>query len=197
MNTIKPKEAKLKHDEFNPHKAFKSFWRLPRAVAAHERLSLGAKVLYATLAGLAGSYGTSYPSRKKLSALLGGVSHKTLYNWQRELVVNGMIRVNQKGRGLPNNYYFIRNPIFDNAEEYELLGSERCLYTGPQTSEPIAVDVDTARQLYKADVQAWYEKGIAGEQVPFPKPCWIHDRKTFKLYKEEMEGKVLAYIDAM
>lgn len=197
MNTKETKRATLLDDEFNPHKAFRSFWRIPRQIAELENLSLGAKLLYSVLAGLAGEYGTSYPSRAKLQKIFGGPSPKTIYNWQRELVKAGLIRVHQKGRGLTNNYYFLRTPILNNAEEWEFEEGERCVYRGPQVKKPIVVTVDIAKQFFKEDVDSWVQKRIDGYNDQFPKPSWQYDRKGYRKFKEEWEAKIEAYFDSI
>lgn len=114
-----PKTAKLYEQEFNPRDYFKErgFWRVPREIAAlsNKLLSEGAKLLYSVLMTRAGEYGTAYPSKKKLQKDLGNPSLKTLYRWQCELVSAGLIHVHQKGRGLTNNYYFLRSPLIGNA----------------------------------------------------------------------------------
>lgn len=191
----KPKQAKLYDDEFNPHRAFKSFWRIPRQVMALEDISLGAKVLYGVLATNAGSFGTSYTLKETLQAQMGNPSLKSMYNWQRELIKKGLLRVRQKGRGLPNNYYFLRSYILGNAEEFEFEEGERCVYRGPQVSSPIILTVEIAKQFYAEDVIAWYDRKINGIDAAFPKPCWQYNRKQFKEYRNEWEAKVIAYFE--
>jgi hypothetical protein len=193
----KPKQAKLYEDEFNPHGVFNSFWRIPRPLMKLDNVSLGAKMLYGVLMVYAGSYGTAYPSRETLQEAMGKPSYKTIYNWQKELVKAGLIRVRQKGRGLPNNYYFLRTPIFGNADQYEYEEGERCIYKGPQVKTPIVLSVPVAKQFFTEDVRSWYERSIGGELIPFPKPCWLYDKVVYKKIKQEWETKLTAYFNAM
>lgn len=194
-NDKEKKKAKLYDDEFNPHRAFRSFYRIPRSIARLENISIGAKLLYGALATYAGEYGTAYSLRDTLREALGMPSHKTLYNWQKELVNAGLIRVRQKGRGLPNNYYFLRTPILGNANKYEFDEGERCIYKGPQVKEPMVLSVDIAKQFFTEDVQSWFQRRIDGYDDPFPKPCWSYDRKWYKQHKETWEAKLADYFD--
>src|SRR3989344_789338 len=110
------KMAPLREDEFYPHAYFKGqpFVRIPILIAKHNHLSLGAKMLYGVLLGLAPS-GTAWPTKGVLKDRIGGASVRTIYRWQTELEKAGLIRVKQKGRGLSNNYYFLKSHIIENA----------------------------------------------------------------------------------
>lgn len=164
---------------------------------ALDDISIGAKMLYGVLATNAGAYGTTYTLKETLQEQMGKPSLKSIYNWQRELIKKGLLRVRQKGRGLPNNYYFLRSPILGNADEFEFDEGERCVYKGPQVSTPIVLSVEIAKQFYAEDVLAWYEQKINGSEAAFPKPCWQYDRKQFKEYREAWEAKVITYFETV
>jgi hypothetical protein len=111
------KRAPLLEDEFRPQStAFTGgFWRIPRSIAAisDKKLSAGAKLLYAVLSTRASGYGACWPYKRTLQDDLGGVSLKTIYRWQRELIEAGLLRVKQKGRGISNNYYFLKSDLIN------------------------------------------------------------------------------------
>lgn len=184
------KEANLLMDEFNPRKQVRSFWMVPKVIMAHASLSLGAKMLYGVLMGLAGNYGTAYPSRKKLQQFLGNPSEKTLYRWQQELVKAGLIRVLQKGRGLSNNYYFLRSPLFGNAEEGEFEEGARYLYRNKKHGTQTIVSENDARYMFKQEVQEWFDDALAGNTYAFPKPCWPFNRTAYSQYRKQCEQKL-------
>lgn len=77
---------------------------------------MGAKMLYGVLI-LHAPGGAAYPKQKTLQKLLGGASTRTIRRWLRELEELGLIRTKQKGRGLSNNYYFLRSNIIDDTQE--------------------------------------------------------------------------------
>lgn len=191
------KQAKLKADEFNPYKAFKSFWQVPKPLVAYEGLSLGAKLLYGALVGLAGKYGTAYPTQQALQTLLGGPSLKTIYRWQQELVNKGLIRVKQKGRGLSNNYYFLRSPILENAHEGEFKSGPRFIFTDPNTGEDLTVTKEEAELIFSTIVKGWYRNCTEGMITEFPKPFWQYDRRWYAKYKKEWEQLLKDHWDQM
>jgi hypothetical protein len=55
--------------------------------------------------------GTAYPTYAYIKKHLGGVSDATLYRYIKELKNAKLIRSNQKGRGLSNNYYLLKSPL--------------------------------------------------------------------------------------
>lgn len=180
------KVAKLADDEFNPQGNIGNFCQLPRGVLKSKTLSPGAKLLYATLIGFnVSGYGTVYPKKSTIREVMGNPSLKTLYRWQSELVDVGLIRVHQKGKGLPNNYYFLRSPMVDNAAEGEFDGGGRFRYVNYRTGVQKYVNESEARKLFQEDVEDWllrdWEPADPGD---FPKPCWKFSRKKYNLYKE-------------
>lgn len=115
MQEDKPiKQARLREGEFNPYRAFKSYWSIPKSLVAVESISDGAKIMYGLLVGHARQYGTAYVKKDTLCREMGYRGLRTLLRWQDELECAGLIRVHQKGKGLPNNYYFLCSYIVGN-----------------------------------------------------------------------------------
>jgi Helix-turn-helix domain len=178
------KVARLTDDEFNPQGNISNFCQLPRGVLKSKSLSAGAKLLYATLIGFnVKGYGTVFPKKSTLREAMGYPSLKTLYRWQNELVNVGLIRVHQKGKGLPNNYYFLRSPMVDNAAEGEFEEGGRFRHINWRTGERQYVNESDGRTLFQMDVESWLEWGDSNPDT-FPKPCWKFSRKKYNLYKE-------------
>lgn len=148
------------------------------------QLSWGAKALYGVLFGMAHKYGTAYPSHDRIKKWLGQPSDSTLYRWQQELVEYRLIRVLQKGRGLSNNYYFIRSPLLENMTVSEYETNKRVVYRGPLVSESKLVSHDEAVDYYCEELRQWFDKSERPGQYPMPKPYFHCDKKSRKESKE-------------
>lgn len=189
------KKAKLLMDEFAPSEYKKPFWSLPQCIAADEQLSLGAKLLYATLFTLSQKHNTAFATKEVLQEKLGNPSKSSLFRWQRELVDAGLLRVLQKGRGQSNNYYLLRNHILGNAEEGEFEDGARYLYRNKKTGTQTIVSEEEARYIFKTEVNEWFDKAIEGEIETFPKPSWPFNRVTYSKYRDQWMQRLRDYFD--
>lgn len=180
------KPIKLLADEFIPHQNTGSFWQLPKSITESEHLSLGAKVLYAVLIGLGCKRGTAWPKKATLRRYLGNPSDKTIYRWQRELVDAQLIRVHQKGRGLSNNFYFLRHPLVENTYTGEFDGNPRYVYTNPETGERTLKTQQECWTEFMPKVTEWLEHQKI-ERTAFPKPHWRYDQKDYREVKKQYE----------
>lgn len=197
MEETKVKKAKLRADEFDPSKEKHAFWQVPQQIARIENLSMGAKLLYGVLLVRAGKYGTAYPSQATLREYLGNISAKTLYNWQRELTDINLIRVHQKGRGLPNNYYLLRTPVLHNDPNYPTEEKDFGVYTinGDGQSIKLLLPIATARSLFLGAVEEWFNQRINGNiHFPFPTPLEKVSKREYNKIKLDAEAKVAAFI---
>lgn len=182
--TIPTKVARLQDDEFNPYGKIKSFCQVPRGVMQSRDLTPGAKLLYATLLGFnVRAYGTVYPKKETIRQAMGNPNLKSLYRWQCELVDVGLIRVLKKGKGLPNNYYFLRSPLLGNAGDTEFTNGPRLKYVNPRTGEREIVSMAGARVAFQDEVNGWADWGNNDPKL-FPKPCWRHNRTKYNLYRD-------------
>jgi hypothetical protein len=178
---IMAKQARLLADEFHPGRGVGDFWKLPKSIAAEERLSLGAKMLYSVLLGQGASTGTAWPKKKTLQEQLGGASMKTIYRWQNELIDAHLIRVRQKGRGLSNNYYFLRHPIISTSNPTED-GSRLYAVKDRETGQRVLKTHQECMAEYVPALEAW-EAHQKIEKTPFPKPHWPMNRADAKEIK--------------
>jgi hypothetical protein len=171
------KTAKLLPDEYVPMTGIKSYWKMPKDVLKEETLSTGAKLLYGVLGGLAGKYGTSYPSKATLRKYLGNPSLATMYRWQQELVNAHLIRVRQKGRGLSNNYYFLKHPLIPESNPTE---SNERLYAVKDklTGERVLRTHQQCMSEFVLTLEEWVETQQT-ETTPFPKAHWPLDRGAY------------------
>lgn len=190
----KLKQATLQPDEFHPKGAFKSFWMVPKVIAANKDLSPGAKLLYGLIVVQCQLTGSAWPEHKTLRAELGGISEKTLNRWQMELVKLGLLRVNQKGRGLSNNYYLLRSVIVGNAEEGEFDSTARYLHKNIKTGEITVIEEWLVDINFRDDVHLWWTDVTNGIERAFPKPCGHYDRKKYGIVKREYAEKLANYI---
>ena len=182
--TIPTKVARLQDDEFNPYGKIKSFCQVPRGVMQATELTPGAKLLYAALLGFnVRAYGTVYPKKETIRQAMGNPNLKSLYRWQCELVDAGLIRVLKKGKGLPNNYYFLRSPLLGNASDTEFASGPRFKYVNTRTGEREMLSMAGARSAFQNEVVIWAEDG-SGDPEVFPKPCWRYNRGRYKLYRD-------------
>jgi hypothetical protein len=186
------KKAKLLMDEFSPSEYPRNFWMLPRGIAQLEGLSNDAKLLYAALFTLSMKYDTAFATKETLQEYLGNPSKSSLYRWQAELVNAGLLRVLQKGRGLSNNYYFLRHPALGNAEEGEFELGARYLYRSKQYNTQTIVSEEEARAIFKDEIREWYNDGLSGNVQPFPKPSWPFNRVQYSKYRKEWEDRLNA-----
>jgi len=178
------KRAKLFDDEFAPSEVAIPFWRIPKGVLMLGQLSWGAKALYGVLYGMAHKHGTAYPSHDRIKKWMGNPSDSTLYRWQQELVQYRLIRVLQKGRGLSNNYYFIRSPLLENMTKSEYDLNRRVVYRGPLTTESKLVTHDEAVDYYCEEIRQWFDKSERPGQYPMPRPYFICDTEWRKQSRE-------------
>lgn len=162
------KQKKLMADEFVPVTTVEQFWMLPKGIAICEHLSTGAKLLYAVLGGLAGKGGVAYPKKETLKKHMGNPSEKTLYRWQKELERMHLIRVLQKGRGLSNNYYFVRTSWIQESLLEDDDGIRRHIYVDPDTKERSLL---THYEYMSRFIEAAEEWSRTGKKMgkPFPK----------------------------
>lgn len=164
------KKASLQFDEFAPSKHKENFFSLPHGIAASETLSSGAKLLYATLYTLAQKHDTAFATKEALQKYLGNPSKSSLFRWQKELVNEGLIRVLQKGRGLSNNYYFLRHPLLGNAEVGEFEPGPRKLYRDRQHGTQTIVTEEEGLFIFEDRLREWYEASCRGEFRTLPEP---------------------------
>lgn len=191
----KQKLANLRDDEFRPlASAYPGgFWTMPRSIAAipEARLKPGPKLLYSVLCTRAAQTGTTWASTDSISDDLGGISKSTLYRWQQPLVKEHLIRVHQKGRGLPNNYYILKSPWIDEFDadliEYQRERRERDkrdaeneLFWAEQREWEARPDVIK----FTEEVAAWAANGKQGP-APLMPPASYHPR-------QEVDPEVLA-----
>lgn len=190
------KQVKLLMDEFHPN-TYRThemqFWMLPQPVAADKSLSQGAKLLYAVLFGLARNRGTAFARQDTLGSFISK-STRMVNRYQNELVNAGLIRVLQKGKGLPNNYYLLRHPMLGNAAKGEFEPGARPLYRNRQAGTQTIVTEDEGKHIYEDMLRDWYEASCRGEYVEFPKP----GIKLPSEVRKEMEAKWRQqYLDAV
>lgn len=178
------KQVKLKMDEFHPKHYKTNFWMLPKPVAADTTLSPGAKLLYATLFGLANGSGAAFATQKKLSDHLGK-STRMINRYKEELEQAGLIRVLQRGRGLSNHYYLLRHPMLGNAEEGEFEPGVRPLYRDRQYNTQTIVSKEDGLFIYEDRLREWFEASCAGVIAELPKPGF----KISKVERMRLETK--------
>jgi hypothetical protein len=183
------KTVQLLPDEFIPYGNIGSFWQIPKALAENEHLSPGAKLLYGVLVGLVSKRGTAWPKKETLQKHLGNPSVKTLYRWQRELVDAQLLRVHQKGRGLPNNYYLLRHPLLENTYTGQFDGTPRYVYTDPVTGERTLKTQKECWGEFFPVLNEWLEQQKT-ERTPMPKPHWRYDQKDYREVKKNYEDLV-------
>lgn len=182
--------ARLFDDEFSPRdEVMNNFWRVPKAIAGidNKLLSNGAKLLYGVLVGLCYKRNTAWVTKEKIQKYLGGPSKKTLYLWQRELIEARLIRVHQKGRGLPNNYYLLRSPILGNMKPGQSQVMQ--VYKDPKTGSTYLKSHKECMAEFIGEADAWLEHQKI-EQTPFPKPNWRYNRQDYKEIKQAYEGSL-------
>jgi hypothetical protein len=161
------------YDEFTPadYDVTKDrYWMLPQGVAAITELSIGAKILYASLFSLAMKYGKAFAYKKTLKGYLGNPSERTLLRWQNELINEGLLRVLQKGRGMANTYYFLRHPALGNAKVDEFKPGPRPLYRDRQHGTQTIVTEEEGLHIFEDRLREWYEVNVRGGFMELPKP---------------------------
>lgn len=179
------KKAKLQLDEFAPSELNKNFFSLPHGIAASETLSTGAKILYATLFTLGKKHDTAFATKEALQKFLGNPSKSALFRWQKELVNEGFIRVLQKGRGLSNNYYFLRHPALNNADIGEFEAGPRPLYRDRKYNTQTIVSEEEGLYIFEERLREWYEVNTNGGFMELPKPGF----KMKASQRHELESK--------
>jgi hypothetical protein len=170
--TIEPnvKKASLQYDEFAPSEHKENFFSLPHSIAGIKTLSTGAKLLYATLFTLAKKHNTAFATQETLSEYLGSPSISTIRRWQKELENEGLIRVLQKGRGLSNNYYFLRHPTLGNAKAGEFEPGPRPLYRDRQHGTQTIVTEAEGLFIFEDNLREWLKVNTNGGFMKLPKP---------------------------
>ena len=143
---------------------------LPQGVAAITELSIGAKILYASLFSLAMKYGKAFAYKKTLKGYLGNPSERTLLRWQNELINEGLLRVLQKGRGMANTYYFLRHPALGNATADEFKPGPRPLYRDRQHGTQTIVTEKEGLYIFEDRLREWCEVSVSGGFMEFPRP---------------------------
>jgi hypothetical protein len=98
-------------EPFSPRRMFVGVF-IPDALLACRDLSLGAKLLWAVLARMAGDNGHCWPSQEALSKICG-CSVREVRNRVKELVAYGLIRANRKGFAKSNRYEFLWHQVFE------------------------------------------------------------------------------------
>lgn len=108
----------------------------------------------------------------------------------------GLLRVNQKGRGLSNNYYLLRSPLIGNASEGEFEPGARYVHQDIRSGAFTIVADWLVWPMFTNDAELWLIDTIQGLTRPFPKPCGPYDRKAYSEKKRECEARLQAYYDA-
>ena len=97
-------------EPFNPRKMFVGIF-IPDALLACQDLSLGAKLLWAVLARMAGENGHCWPTQELLSKACG-CSVREIQRRLKELCAYGLIRSERQNRTKSSRYIFLWHEIF-------------------------------------------------------------------------------------
>lgn len=142
-----------------------AFAPVPRAVALDNRLSPGARALYAVLQSHARKRGSCWPGYRRLCALLGRCEN-TVRRWMRTLIAAGLVEQQRRGQRKTNVYSLVlpaipepQNMRFPVKELDDLTISNENVSSGstpalplPQEPKPLPADVvalvlDIGREL--------------------------------------------------
>jgi hypothetical protein len=118
---------------------------------------------------------------------MGNPSDSTINRWLKELKDLRLIRVLQKGRGLTNNYYFLRSPILGNMTESEFEEGPKSVYGGRLLDEATLVTGAEAFELFRIEAHEWLRKSRYVGQYSFPKWYGRKDRQLYKSVKQEFD----------
>jgi hypothetical protein len=101
-------------EPFSPKRMFVGVF-IPDALLACRDLSLGAKLLWAVLARMAGDHGHCWPNQQTLAQACG-CSAREIKRRLRELADYGLIRVVRGGQRRSNTYQFLWHQIFETGD---------------------------------------------------------------------------------
>ncbi|HID71542.1 MAG TPA: helix-turn-helix domain-containing protein [Thermoplasmata archaeon] len=182
----------------------KGFWAIPKSIAKRRDLSYRAKLVSGILWTRKNSDFQAFPSRNYIAKALG-VSTKTVDRGIRELKEKVGLKVERKGFGRNNRYYF---PDWDEPEHPEVSLSDKTdvsTQDSSRVSSPIVRDnkkdntfVEESSSPVKEIFH--YFREVVGDIKGFdPEICWGRDGRLVKLrlkkYSlEEIKGLIDWYL---
>lgn len=100
----------------NPYRMFVGSF-IPNGLLRHDKISAGAKLLWARLSQYAGDEGWCYPKQETLAEELG-CTRKTVSKYIKELMNNEFIELekptaSERRKGASTRYYFLNHPVLN------------------------------------------------------------------------------------
>jgi len=118
-------------EPFSPRRMFVGVF-IPDALLACRDLSLGAKLLWAVLARMAGDNGCCWPNQQTLAQACG-CSAREIKRRVKELTDYGLLRVSRGVQRRSNTYEFLWHELFENGDILSHLRGPNGPLTGDQT----------------------------------------------------------------